>query len=120
MLRAAGAGRQIRVVADQVVAPTSSLDVARATLEVVERRVPWGLYHCTAQGETSWYDYARTIFELVGVDANMTAITAAEYGAAARRSSYSVLDNSKLVAAGVAQPRHWRVGLGEYLELRGG
>lgn len=120
MLRLASGGRQIRVVADQVVAPTSSLDVARATLQMVERGVPWGLYNCTAQGETSWYDYARAIFELAGVPAQLSATTAAAYGAAARRPSYSVLDNAKLVAAGITRPRHWRAALSEYLTVRGG
>jgi dTDP-4-dehydrorhamnose reductase len=120
MLRLADAGRQIRVVADQVVAPTSSLDVARATLQMVQLGVAPGLYHCTAEGETSWYDYARAIFELAGVKAQLSATTAAEYGAAARRPSYSVLDNAKLEATGVARPRQWRTALNEYLALRRG
>ena len=118
MLRVAASGRPLRVVADQVMAPTATADVAAATLGLLDRRAPYGLYHCTAAGETSWYDYARAIFELAGVPADLTPTTAAQYGAAARRPDYSVLDNAKLEAAGVARPRHWRDALAAYLAAR--
>src|SRR5579883_970584 len=52
MLRAAAAGRALRVVADQIVAPTATRDVAAATLALLEQGAPYGLYHCTAAGET--------------------------------------------------------------------
>ena len=115
MLRVAASGRPLRVVANQVMAPTATADVAAATLGLLDRQAPYGLYHCTAAGETSWYDYARAIFELAGVPADLTPTTAAQYGAAARRPDYSVLDNAKLKAAGVARPRHWRDALAAYL-----
>jgi dTDP-4-dehydrorhamnose reductase len=118
MLRVAVAGRALRVVADQIVAPTSTHDVAIATLELIAGTAPYGLYNCTARGETSWYDYARTIFEVAGVAADLSPTTAAEYGAPARRPAYSILDNGKLEAAGVPRPRHWREALVEYLTSR--
>jgi len=118
MLRVAASGRPLRVVADQVMAPTATADVATATLGLLDRRAPYGLYHCTAAGETTWYDYTRAIFELAGVPADLTPTTAAEYGAAARRPDYSMLDNAKLEAAGVARPRHWRDALAAYLAAR--
>lgn len=119
MLRAAAAGKTLRVVADQVVAPTPTRDVAAATLALVTSDAPYGLYHCTAQGETSWYDYARAIFELADVRADLHATTAADYGAPAPRPPYSILDSGKLAATGVPRPRHWRDGLAEYLDMRG-
>jgi len=118
MLRVAASGRPMRVVADQVMAPTATADVAAATLGLLDRRAPYGLYHCTAASETSWYDYARAIFELAGVPADLTSTTAVEYGAAARRPDYSVLDNAKLESVGVARPRHWRDALAAYLAAR--
>lgn len=119
MLRAAQAGRAVRVVADQIVAPTSTRDVAAATLALVQTEAPYGLYHCTAAGAVSWYEYARTIFELAGVRAELSPTTAAEYAAPAPRPAYSILDNAKLEAAGIRRPRHWRAALGEYLAARG-
>jgi dTDP-4-dehydrorhamnose reductase len=118
MLRMAAAGRPLRVVADQVVAPTSTRDVAAATLGLLDAGAPYGLYHCTAGGEVSWYEFARAIFTLAGVAADLSPTTAQEYGAAAARPAYSILDNGKLVAAGVARPRHWREALQAYLDER--
>lgn len=118
MLRLVVAGRPIRVVADQFVAPTSSADVAAATLGLLTAQAPFGLYHCTAAGETSWYDFACAIFAEAGVVAEVSPTTAADYGAPARRPAYSILDNSRLVASGVQRPRHWRDALRVYLAER--
>lgn len=118
MLRVAAAGRPLRVVSDQIVAPTSTRDVAAATLALLEGGAPYGLYHCTARGETSWYEYARAIFEFAGVAADLAPTTAAAYGAPAPRPPYSILDNGKLEAADAPRPRHWREALEEYLLIR--
>ena len=118
MLRVAASGRPLKVVADQLIAPTATNDVAAATLALLETGAPSGLYHCTAGGETSWYDFARAIFDLTGVPADLSPTTAAAYGAPARRPDYSVLDNSKLEAAGVARPRAWHDALAAYLAAR--
>src|SRR5256885_218827 len=71
----------------------------------------------TAPGEISWYGYARAIFVLAGVEADLSPTTAADYGAPARRPSYSILDNSKLESVGIARPRPWRDALAEYLRM---
>src|ERR671936_618627 len=105
----------LRVFADQIVAPTAAHDVAVATLALVAGAAPYDLYHCTASGETSWYDYARAIFDIAGVTADLSPTTAAAYGAPARRPAYSILDNAKLAATGVPRPRHWREALVEYI-----
>lgn len=118
MLRVAAAGKSLRVVADQVVAPTATRDVALATLALTRGGAPYGLYHCTAAGEASWYDYARAIFDLAGVAADLSPTTAAAYGAAAPRPDYSILDNARLEAAGAPRPRHWRAALEEYIAVR--
>ena len=118
MLAAAAQGRRLRVVRDQIVAPTSTYDVAKATLRLCEAGAPYGLYHCTAEGETSWYDYACAILALADVDACVEPVTAAEFGARARRPAYSILDNRKLESTGVARPRHWREALAGYIASR--
>lgn len=119
MLRAAAAGKELRVVSDQIVAPTSSGDVARVTLDLLRRHAPYGLYHCTSPGAVSWYDYARAIFDLAGVTmASLRPVSAAEYAAPAQRPAYSILDNGKLEAAGVPRPAHWHARLAEYLAAR--
>ena len=66
-----------------------------------------------------WYEFAREIFRVAGVAADLTPITTAEFGAAARRPMYSVLSNDKLGSLGIASPRHWTEALAAYLVARG-
>src|SRR5207245_2771295 len=90
MLRVAGQGKPLRVVADQVCTPTYTVDLAEATAALLPTG-RYGLYHLTSGGSCSWYEFARAIFELSGVRADLSPITSAEYKAAARRPGYSVL-----------------------------
>jgi dTDP-4-dehydrorhamnose reductase len=122
MLQLAGEGRDLKVVDDQVSAPTFTADLAATIVELLVAgpdRAPYGTYHITNAGEVSWYAFARAIFELAGVDAKLAPTTSAAFGAKAVRPSYSVLANDALRAAGIAQPRPWRDALGEYLALKG-
>jgi dTDP-4-dehydrorhamnose reductase len=113
MLRVAGQGKPLRVVGDQVCTPSYTVDVANAVAKLIQTG-RYGLYHATNAGSCSWFEFARTIFEQAGVQANLTAITSQEYGAAARRPAYSVLASS----SGVAPLRDWREALAAYLEER--
>jgi len=117
ILAAARAGRTLTVVNDQRGAPTSSDMIAGAVLRVLsEPRGPDGLYHLSASGETTWFDFAREIVERKGLATSVTPIASADYGMVTRRPANSLLDNSKLHAAfGIALP-HWREGLAAVLQ----
>jgi dTDP-4-dehydrorhamnose reductase len=117
MLRLARDGRQIRVVTDQVVTPTAAKDLARKVVELVSTGA-YGLYHITNRGACSWFQFARAIFELSGVEARLSETTSAAFGAKARRPAYSVLDNARLRSLGLDDLRHWRDALADYLEER--
>ena len=117
MLRVAGQGKPLRVVADQTCSPTSTADLAE-TLVALVRAEASGLHHVTNAGRTTWHEFAAAIFELAGVRADLTPITTAEFVAKADRPRYSVLDNSTLDMVGVARPRPWREALAEYLAER--
>jgi len=117
MLRLAGQGRPLRVVADQVCTPSYTADVAAATAALLGTG-RHGLYHVTNAGSCSWHELAAAVFELAGVKADLAPITSAEYGAAARRPAYSVLDNEACRALGLPPPRPWREALAAYLEER--
>jgi dTDP-4-dehydrorhamnose reductase len=117
MLRLAGQGKPLRVVGDQVCTPTSTADLAAALMALLATKAH-GLYHLTSGGQCSWYEFAHTIFELVGVRADLTAITSAEYGAKARRPRYSVLDNGKWRRLGQPSLRAWPEALEDYLRRR--
>lgn len=119
MLRLAGAGRPIRVVRDQVLTPSYTLDLAPKVWRVLARDAP-GLYHLTNAGATSWYDFAREIFRLSGLTPDLTGVTAAEYAARARRPAYSVLRHDRLAALGEDDLRSWSEALAAYLRERAG
>src|SRR5579875_2194002 len=90
MLRLAGQEKPIRVVDDQICTPSYTVDVAETTLALLKADKP-GVYHVTNSGSCSWYEFARTLFELAGVKANLTPIPSWDYPTPARRPAYSVL-----------------------------
>jgi dTDP-4-dehydrorhamnose reductase len=100
MLRLAQQGRSLRIVDDQFGAPTSNLIVAAAVPDAIRRTMAdeslSGIYHLTAGGKTTWYHFARAIFEASGTGVSVEPVTSSEYEAPARRPMNSVLDNSKL------------------------
>jgi dTDP-4-dehydrorhamnose reductase len=95
-------------------APTFTGDLAPKLLEVA-RTGRFGTYHITASGDCSWYEFARAIFELAGLQPDLSPTTSAEFAAKAPRPAYSVLANNALAAAGIAPLRHWREALADYL-----
>lgn len=117
MLRVAGQGKPLRVVADQHCTPSYTVDVAAASAALIARCAT-GLFHVTSGGACTWHDLAAEAFRLAGVAADLTPITSAQFGAPARRPPYSVLSNAKLAAASVAPPRDWREALAAYLAER--
>lgn len=110
MLRLAREGNPIRVVADQVTAPTNTAEIAEALLPLVRDKV-LGAAHLAAAEGTSWHDFAAAIFDLAGVKPDLQPVTTAEFGGPVRRPMYSVL------GASTAPPlRHWRAGLERYMK----
>jgi dTDP-4-dehydrorhamnose reductase len=117
MLRLAGEGKPLRVVADQTCTPSYTADVAGATAALISTQ-RYGLYHLTNHGSCSWHELARTVFALAGVKADLRPITSQEYGAAAQRPGYSVLSTKAYEALGLPPLRIWQDALTAYLHER--
>jgi dTDP-4-dehydrorhamnose reductase len=117
MLRLAGQGKPLRIVADQTCTPSYSVDVAEAAIALLNTD-HYGLYHVTNSGSCTWHELASTIFALSGLNVQPTAITSAEFGAAARRPSYSVLAAGAYHSLGLKPMRPWRDALAAYLDER--
>jgi dTDP-4-dehydrorhamnose reductase len=117
MLRLAKEGREIRVVGDQILTPTSAKELAQKVRRLVETDA-YGLYHITNDGECSWYQFAAAIFELTHLRPLFTETTSAAYGARATRPAYSVLDNANLRSLGLDDLRGWRDALKDHLADR--
>lgn len=115
---------QMRIVADQIGAPTWAGTIAASTLALIERWQagkpgPWGVYHLTAQGETSWFGFAQAIGEHLRAQgkacAELEAIPSSAYPTPARRPLNSRLDCSRLQQQWhVSQPQ-WQDALRECL-----
>ena len=114
----------MRVVDDQVMTPTATADLAargrrRCSARETRSAVPYGLYHVTSAGQCSWYDFAKTIFELCGMKVDLSPITTAQSGSKARRPAFSVLATANGCEAGFTELRPWREALGDYLRAKG-
>lgn len=118
MLRLAGERDELRVVADQVGAPTPAAWIADATARIVAQGVPAsGIWNLVAAGATSWHGFAEAIMEdalaagLLERRPRVLPITTADYPTPARRPAYSVLDTAKLRSDFGIAPPDWRDGL---------
>ena len=112
MLRLARERPELKVVDDQVGAPTSSLEIARATATLLAKGSQ-GLYHMSAAGETTWCGFARAILERAGSATPVVAIRTAEYPTPAKRPRNSRLDCSKLRAEHGVSLAPWERALDE-------
>jgi dTDP-4-dehydrorhamnose reductase len=124
MLRLARERDELRVVADQRGIPTSADDLAAAILTVAKQVLAsandrWGTYHYSADGPTTWHEFACAIVERaagrIGRKPKVTAIATADYPTPARRPANSVLDCRKIMATFAPPRRPWQAGLDEVL-----
>jgi dTDP-4-dehydrorhamnose reductase len=117
MLKKAQNQEPIRVVDDQHLTPTSTRELSRKVAQLIETD-HYGLYHITSNGECSWFEFARKIFELQGIRADLAPTSSREFKSAAKRPAYSVLANARLQQWGMDDLKPWEVALQEYLENR--
>ena len=115
---------QMRIVADQIGAPTWAGTIAGSTRALIERWLAgeageWGIYHLTAQGETSWFGFAQAIGEHLHTDgkacAELEAIPSSAYPTPAMRPLNSRLDCSRLQQQWHVSQPHWQDALRECL-----
>lgn len=108
------AGEPLRVDAERRVSPTWVCDVAVAS-RVLARTEHHGLFHCTAQGETTWAEFARRLAGELGLrDALIQPMSDAGLALAARRPRRAVLDNRRLRRCGLDLLSSWEEGLRRY------
>lgn len=88
---------EMRVVYDQIGTPTYAADLAAVIVEILTNRL-WtpGIYHYTNEGICSWYDFAKAIHRIMGIECNVYPVTSAEYKSKTPRPLYSVLNKNKI------------------------
>ena len=118
MLRLGAERPELRVVDDQLGAPTSAAAIASATIRLVEQSgAPAGIYHMTAAGSTSWCGFASAIFQagVLSSQPRVQPIASADYPTPARRPANSVLSNDKFAHAFGFRLLTWQQQLNEVL-----
>ena len=102
----------VDVVDDQRGSPTWSADLAAGLVALARSGAPFGTYHCTNGGETTWCGLARAVFAELGADpVRVRPCSTAQYPRPAPRPPYSVLSDRSWRAAGIPPLRPWRDAL---------
>lgn len=105
----------INVVNDQKGNPTHANDLAYHILKLIETE-EYGIYHCTGEGECTWYDFAKKIMELSELNCKVNPCTSDEYKTPARRPEYSSLDNMMLRCTVGNEMRNWEDALKGFIK----
>ncbi len=111
-----GTRPELKVVADQIGNPTSTLAVAQKLREILNNRELVGTFHLTCEGEASWADFAAEIFRLAGKDQKIVPCTTAEFPRPAPRPANSRLDKMMLRLAGLSPMPHWKDALAAFMK----
>lgn len=117
MLKLSREREEVRVVDDEFVTPTPTADIARQ-LVTLSGTSEYGLYHATAEGSCSWYEFARAIFDLTGTKIRLERARPGEFPAKVFRPKYSVLENRELKQKSLNIFTTWQTGLQSYLAGR--
>ena len=123
MLKLGETKDEISVVNDQHGSPTYAEDLANFIGEAIEKKIPYGIYHATNEGYTTWYDFTKAIFEYAGIICNVNPVSTEEYIemmkiTQAKRPENSQMSKDKLKAQGIKIP-NWEDGLKRYLKAEG-
>jgi dTDP-4-dehydrorhamnose reductase len=117
MLRLGASGRPIRVVEDHIASPSFAPALASRTIDLAERDHS-GIFHIGGGTAISWFQFARLIFEVAGMEPELQATNEREYRTPAKRPKYSALSNAKAEAAGIDPMPPLRQALEAYFAQR--
>ncbi len=117
MLRLASERDSLSVVSDQIGTPTNAVDLAECLLTIITQHPTpntqhlFGIYNFSNEGQCSWFDFAKKIFELNNIIINLQSIPSTSFPTPAERPKYSVLDKSKIKRFFGVKVRDWEDSL---------
>ena len=125
MLRLGAERPELSIVFDQIGTPTYARDLANAIFEIIDKTSKnaelksnmYGVFHYSNEGVTSWYDFAKTIFELEKINVKVNPITSAQFPTPAKRPTFSVLNKTKIKTTFGIEIPYWKDSLVECLGL---
>jgi dTDP-4-dehydrorhamnose reductase len=115
MLKLAKEKPEVRVVNDEVLTPTPTSAIAANTLSLVTSDA-YGLYNMTCEGECSWYEFAKTIWDTLQLQTPLYPASVKDFPLVVKRPFYSVLENRNLNQIGINQMPHWKESLIQFLK----
>jgi dTDP-4-dehydrorhamnose reductase len=101
--------KSIKVVNDQFGCPTWTVDLADGVKNLIEKNMPFGTYQLCGGGATSWFEFAKKIFEILKIEIEVIPVATAEFPSPAKRPKFSAMENSKML-------RRWEEALHIYLQ----
>ena len=127
MLRLASERDSLSVVSDQIGTPTNAVDLAEVLIKIISSchselvyfvssqklgsESNFGIYNFSNEGQCSWYDFAKKIFEVNNISINLQPIPTSAYPTPAKRPAYSVLDKSKIKRVFGVEVKNWEESL---------
>jgi dTDP-4-dehydrorhamnose reductase len=112
MLRLASERDSLSVVNDQIGTPTNAVDLAEALIKIISsEKNEFGIYNFSNEGQCSWYDFAKKIFEVNNISINLQPIPTTSFPTPAKRPAYSVLNKSKIKNVFGVEVMYWEESL---------
>lgn len=115
MLKFGKEKEEVSVVYDQHGSPTYAVDLADIIYQALEKEIPYGIYHTTNLGFTTWYDFTKKIYEIAGISCRVNPVTSEQFASAAKRPANSMLSKEKILEAEITVPS-WEDALERYLK----
>jgi len=115
MLKLGKEKTSLNVVNDQHGSPTYAVDLSDIIKQVIEKKIPYGIYHANNLGFTTWYDFTKEIFEIAKIDCKVNPCSTEEFPRPAKRPKNSKLAKDKILHAGI-EISDYKDALKRYLE----
>ena len=117
MLKLGAERDELNIIADQVGTPTYAIDLANAIFDIISSSsAAYGIYHYSNEGVTSWFDFAKAIFEISETTVKVNPIPGSAYPTKATRPAFSVMDKSKIKDTFNIEIPYWRDSLVECIK----
>lgn len=107
----------LTVINDQKGSPTHSRDLAEAII-AVSQTDDYGIYHATSEGEATWYEFAKYVFDKLNLVVNIKPCATEDYPTPAKRPHNSVLENKHFKDSNIFAFPQWQDAVDAYLEIR--
>lgn len=117
MLKLGAERDELNIIADQVGTPTYAVDLANTIFDIIQNPdKKYGIYHFSNEGVTSWYDFAKAIFDLSGTAVKVNPIPTSAYPTKAKRPHFSVMDKSKIKKDYHIEIPYWKDSLAKCIK----